>query len=587
MILFCLPAFGQSDYMSDHQAKRLVLIVANSNYENLGELPGVKSDFDNMQRSFADLGFDIVESYANVRTWTDFQYDVLKPFRAKVERDDLVVVYFSGHGFTHAGYLYFAPTSLPDELTQGRIATTAIPVEGLVDTFAKEGAGAVLLIFDACRTAPPVIRDAGGAVIDKGEVSREAKYQAVNYLLALSVENGKPSLASVDPSRMSVYTKALVEQIGQPTDFRLLHDDVEYYVREATDFRQVPGTYDFTMTEIVLNKTAEWREGERQLWSSILAEGNRAKVKKFAAQKTLSPYVRSARKWLEDTPVSTASRSDLPPAFVDRVSRLDGDLFAIKSPISFSTSETYQRNTRYDLNKFVEQAGTDTSVNVDILQAWADYVGQQQDLGMARGTTIFDAPSSVSSQLDVSGSAITRPLNFAFAEAPSYVSVPSSETREVCSVMGITPTCTNVQMQTFQSIVDPDYVPRVWTQVQTPDVDGFLPIDTSNTSYSLELGSTYAEVNVSQANGAPRGLADITPVAEAIGRARAEAKQISWISIATPVTEDEISEATFDFLVSSIFKQLEDLGVDRAKMTSVSQVPELDVVAARVRVLVQ
>jgi uncharacterized caspase-like protein len=95
---------------------------------------------------------DAVDTHENVRTWEEFQYEVLKPFRAKVDRDDLGVVYFSGHGFTYGGYQYFAPSDMPKQLVEGKVATTAIPVETLASVFQTEGAGGVVLIVDACRT---------------------------------------------------------------------------------------------------------------------------------------------------------------------------------------------------------------------------------------------------------------------------------------------------------------------------------------------------------------------------------------------------------------------------------------------------
>jgi hypothetical protein len=83
-------------YMDEHVPRKLALIIGNYEYPHLGDLPGVESDIANVKARFEKLGFDVVDPYPNVRNWDDFQYKVLKPFRAKIERDDLAVVSLRG-----------------------------------------------------------------------------------------------------------------------------------------------------------------------------------------------------------------------------------------------------------------------------------------------------------------------------------------------------------------------------------------------------------------------------------------------------------------------------------------------------------
>src|SRR5882757_7660677 len=130
--------------------KRVALIVGNSSYQAVPQLPNPSRDASSVAKMFRDAGFDSVEIQLNVGN-LEFKRAIRK-FEAMADHADIAVVYYAGHGLEIGGTNYLIPVDA--RLASDRDADDeAIPLERLVSS--ADGARRLrVVILDACRDNP-------------------------------------------------------------------------------------------------------------------------------------------------------------------------------------------------------------------------------------------------------------------------------------------------------------------------------------------------------------------------------------------------------------------------------------------------
>ena len=119
-------------------------------------------------------------------------------------------------------------------------------------------------------------------------------------------------------------------------------------------------------------------------------------------------------------------------------------------------------------------------------------------------------------------------------------------------------------------------------------VTGYVAIDAGNSAYDVDIGKPYKELTVGQRETAPTGLVDSKPILESLLQAKAEGKSISWVSIAAPPADKANGEAAdIGFMISNASYLLNNNGVPRDRITSVTVDPEVGSKTLRVRGYVQ
>src|ERR1700726_788452 len=76
--------------------KRVALIVGNSTYQTVPQLPNPARDASSVAKLFRDAGFDTVDVQLNVGN-LEFKRSIRK-FEATADQADIAVVYYAGHG---------------------------------------------------------------------------------------------------------------------------------------------------------------------------------------------------------------------------------------------------------------------------------------------------------------------------------------------------------------------------------------------------------------------------------------------------------------------------------------------------------
>ena len=130
--------------------KRVALVVGNSSYQNVPQLPNPSRDANSVAQMFKDAGFDAVDVALNVGN-LEFKRAIRK-FEADADQADIAVVYYAGHGLEIGGTNFLIPVDA--RLASDRDADDeAITLERLVSS--ADGAKRLrVVVLDACRDNP-------------------------------------------------------------------------------------------------------------------------------------------------------------------------------------------------------------------------------------------------------------------------------------------------------------------------------------------------------------------------------------------------------------------------------------------------
>src|SRR5215813_6011151 len=221
--------------------RRVALIIGNSTYQTVPQLPNPSRDATSVAKMFRDAGFDSVDLVMNVGN-LEFKRAIRK-FEAIADQTEMAVVYYAGHGLEIGGTNYLIPVDA--RLASDRDSEDeAIPLERLVSS--ADGATRLrLIILDACRDNPfvstmrrerKVASRAMAAGLGKVEPT------STDTLIAYAAKAG--STADDGDGEHSPFTAAILKDLAVPgLDVRLAFGRVRDDVLKSTGNRQEPFVY--------------------------------------------------------------------------------------------------------------------------------------------------------------------------------------------------------------------------------------------------------------------------------------------------------------------------------------------------------
>ncbi|MDN3279477.1 caspase family protein [Frankia sp. RB7] len=222
--------------------RRVALVVGNSSYQSVPQLPNPASDATSVAKMFRDAGFDTVETLINVGN-LEFKRAIRK-FEATADQADIAVVYYAGHGLEIGGTNYLIPVDA--RLASDRDADDeAIPLERLVSS--ADGAKRLrLVILDACRDNPFVstMRRERRNIVTRAVSSGLGKVEPTmtDTLIAYAAKAG--STADDGDGTHSPFTTSILKNLPVPgLDVRLAFGRVRDEVLKSTANRQEPYVY--------------------------------------------------------------------------------------------------------------------------------------------------------------------------------------------------------------------------------------------------------------------------------------------------------------------------------------------------------
>ena len=219
--------------------KRVALVLGNSAYLNVAQLPNPVNDSARIASTLKGAGFDVVDSRHDLPAAETRR--ALRDFADRARDADIAVVYYAGHGIEVDGANYLIPvdaklerdTDVYDEaLSLERVMIAIEPAKKLR-----------LVILDACRDNPfakTMKRTVASRAIGKGLAKVEPT--SPNVLIAYSAKAG--STAADGDGKNSPFTTALANHIATPgLDVRRAFGYVRDEVLKSTGNKQEPFVY--------------------------------------------------------------------------------------------------------------------------------------------------------------------------------------------------------------------------------------------------------------------------------------------------------------------------------------------------------
>jgi tetratricopeptide (TPR) repeat protein len=212
-----------------------------SNYRKRGDAYYSKGDYD---RAISDFGEAIrLDPKSAVKGFEDFKKTVAK--------DDMVVLFYAGHGMGLNDGTYLVPadvreSSLQVDATARRVA---ISENELTEGLRQADAGVVVAVIDACRNDlfSRAVRRAAIGSAERG--LRPAETEGVfNLYSASEGQTALDRLPGGDASRNSVFTRVFLKALDTPgLNLNALgarvRDEV-YRLARSADHAQTPAVYD-------------------------------------------------------------------------------------------------------------------------------------------------------------------------------------------------------------------------------------------------------------------------------------------------------------------------------------------------------
>ena len=316
--LAAAPAAAQS-------ARRVALVLGNSDYGHISRLPNPGNDAADMSAALLRLDFEVTTELDADRTELN---DALRAFTLRSVGADVSLVFYAGHGMEMDGVNYLLPVDARLRYdTQVRYETVRLD-----DVLAATaGASLRIVILDACRdnalarsmqrTDPDRSISRGSlAALDEGQLGNET-------LVAYAAEAGKT--VPDGRGRNSPYTSALLEYLEEPLELVTMFRRVRTRVLESTNGRQRTHEYQSLLGNHYLQTDRPPPDRLRAdvvFWESIKDSSVRADFEAYLRQFPDGIFAELARNRVEALRVADDPAASDPPTVVSRRRRA-GEVF--------------------------------------------------------------------------------------------------------------------------------------------------------------------------------------------------------------------------------------------------------------------
>jgi len=230
-LLVLLPLLTPSDAVAE---ARLALVIGQSAYRTVPELPNAANDAKGMTELLGNAGFTVT-SAPNLAQ-SDMR-QAISDFAGKVTAsgaDTVALVFYAGHGLQIDGENYLVPVDL-DPKREADIPLQGVRLNDLLNTLGALPTRARIFMLDACRNNPfPALSGAGHglAIVD-------TKAGAPGTFISYSTSPGAE--AEDGSGADSPYTTAALSVARQPNiPIEEVFKRIRVAVAQSTDGRQIP-----------------------------------------------------------------------------------------------------------------------------------------------------------------------------------------------------------------------------------------------------------------------------------------------------------------------------------------------------------
>jgi len=573
--------------MDEHEPGRLALVVGNHEYTNQIKLPSSATDAKRVKGRLIELKFE-VEPVADIKTRQDF-VKAITDFRTRIKPGDLVVFYFSGHGFSSGADSFLAPTTLPTSIPEGEeVIDVAMPVDSVRSMLEEAQPGLIIMILDACKSLTKLStpHDASAAngtsaaisstppnLIVDGLTPPRGSSRSINTLVAFSTFPGAISIGNSNPDAMSLYTQWLVEFITSEGE-----EVTKVFRRTGASVSNIsaqrPAVFMLSFTDPFLKPTPQNRNEEKIAWCSALKTGDPNMIKSFTELHSVTRHTAAARRWLLDPPKPEASNSTPVSAFaVERA--WAGNLRAVRrlEISSFAFPRSMQVGVEDGLVSAADQEVGLVRSGVTRQELASEKTGEQylKNLGIEANTKDLQKLAFTIASMDVHEDVIAM---------RSLIARSRPNDNELASEI---PKGTKLQVSGIARGANDSVWMKVLTANNTAPM--YVKVDPSfvKSRSIVELGQSLKELIVTAVPGSLPDLINERVLTDAVTELKHQGWEISWVSLANGAIEDETKQAIRDAQLAHAQFVLSQLGINREKITALAAVPDFKEDGVRIR----
>lgn len=227
---------------------RVALVIGNGRYRHAGALANPANDAADIAAALRRIGFEVVEGADLDRRAME---DKVREFSRKLDRADLALFYYAGHGLQVSGRNYLLPVDSKLE-RPGDLTFEAMDMSQVLAQMEAEQR--VNLVFlDACRDNPlsrSLARSMGTRSSTVGTGLAQI-HSALGTMIGFATQ---PDAVALDgDGRNSPFTTAMLKHLSTPAlDIAVLMRRVRADVVSATRGKQVPWDHSSLIGEVVL-----------------------------------------------------------------------------------------------------------------------------------------------------------------------------------------------------------------------------------------------------------------------------------------------------------------------------------------------
>ena len=289
--------------------KKLALIIGNQAYPQ-SPLKNSGNDAAAVARALRSMGFDDVTERPDL-SFRKMREEINR-FSARIQRGDLALFYYAGHGVQANEQNYLIPVDFAGT-SEADLEYEAYPASQVRDKLEQSGARLRILVLDACRNNP-----------------FRAKRDGLRGLapMASSVEGTYIAFATADNSaaddnaaeKNGLFTKHLLVALqDRSLDLKQVFEKTKQDVYIASERKQRPFTYDGVIGQFYFfgplakqpSMTAP-ADSAREAWEMAKGTKNRSMLEAVVREFPDSPYARLARVELAGLSASRAPASSSP-----------------------------------------------------------------------------------------------------------------------------------------------------------------------------------------------------------------------------------------------------------------------------------
>ena len=214
-------------FVSSQQAvaKKISFIVGINEYKNLSserQLSRAVNDAMGVAQIINDQhGMNYLGKVMFNLTREKFNHHFIS-FVKKIEKNDIVFFFFSGHGVEIGGVNYLLPSDVPYQRwdDQDYLKSESISLEHIINEIDRKNPRITIIILDACRNnpfVPPEYYTKGFGNLSNGLNTNSSPPEGMFIMYAASSKMvARDKTSSDDKSKYSVFTRHLLPLLKQP-----------------------------------------------------------------------------------------------------------------------------------------------------------------------------------------------------------------------------------------------------------------------------------------------------------------------------------------------------------------------------------